>query len=53
MLYGGFFSSETFHIIFDVWYLLELSDHNGAEVPDGVILDWSFRSCLVYAREFE
>ncbi len=36
-----FVSSEAFDEVFDVWYLFELSCHEGAEVPDWVVLDWS------------
>ncbi len=36
-----FFSFEAFDEVFDVWYLFKLSDHEGAEVPDWVVLDWS------------
>ena len=45
MVAAGFseasFSSEAFDEVFDVWYLFELSDHEGSEVPDWVVLYWS------------
>ena len=34
-------SSESFHQVFDVWYLFKLSDHESSEVPYWVVLYWS------------
>ena len=53
MVSAGFseasFSSEAFDEVFDVWYLFELSDHAGAEVPFGVVLYWSSGALFVEA----
>jgi len=35
------FSSEALDKVFDVWYLFELPDHEGVEVPFGIVLYWS------------
>jgi len=46
------FSSEAFDEVFDVWYLFELSDHEGVEVPLGGVLDgsaWAF--CVEFCPE--
>ncbi len=34
-------SSEAFDEVLDVGYLLELAEHQGLEVPFGVVLYWS------------
>lgn len=43
------FSSEAFDEVFDVWYLLELPDHEGVEVPLGMVLYWSAWAVFVEA----
>ena len=34
-------ASEAFHKVLDVGYLLELAEHEGPEVPLGVVFYWS------------
>jgi len=40
---------EALHQVLDVGYLLELAEHQGPEVPLGVVLHWSSWACLVEA----
>ena len=39
--------SEAFHQVLDVWDLLYLAEHEGSEVPFGVVFYWSSRAVLV------
>lgn len=41
------FSSEPLDQVLDVWDLLELPDHEGSEIPCGVVLDGSPRAVRV------
>jgi len=40
-------SSQPLHKVLDAWDLFQLAEHEGSEVPLGVVLHWSSWPCFV------